>query len=59
MRSERIERRAAARLRVAAIVSWLRDLLHGLFPLPTADAPAGCDYAAAIEERYSKPRRCC
>jgi hypothetical protein len=37
----------------------LRDLLRGLFCLPTNDAPTGCDYAAALEERYSKPRRCC
>jgi len=37
----------------------LRDLVRGLFPLRTKDADAGCDYAREIEERYSKPRRCC
>jgi hypothetical protein len=40
-------------------LSALRDLLRGLFAAPTQDAPPGCDYAAAIEERYSRPRRCC
>ena len=38
---------------------WLADLLRGLFPLPTQDAPETCDYAELLEERYSKPRRCC
>jgi len=37
----------------------VRDLLRGLFGLPARDAAPGCNYAAAIEERYSKPRRCC
>ena len=40
-------------------LSALRDLLRGLFSLPTQSAPPDCDYAAVIEERYSKPRRCC
>ena len=40
-------------------LSDARDLLRGLFGLPAADAPRGCDYADTIEERYSKPRRCC
>lgn len=40
-------------------LSVLRDLLSGLFPLSTQDAPEGCDYAKTLEERYSKPRRCC
>ena len=35
------------------------DLLRGLFSLPTHDAPPQCDYAQTLEERYSKPRRCC
>jgi hypothetical protein len=35
------------------------DLLRGLFSQPTKDAPPGCDYAAALEERYRSPRRCC
>ena len=39
--------------------SALQDLLRGLFSLSTKSAPPGCDYAAVIEERYSKPRRCC
>ena len=43
----------------AAALAAVADLLRGLFSLPTADAPAGSDYAAAIEERYSRPRRCC
>ncbi len=42
-----------------AFLSAARDLLRGLFSLPTADAPADCDYARTLEERYSKPRRCC
>jgi hypothetical protein len=42
-----------------AFAAGARDLLRGLFPLSTTDAPGECDYAAAIEERYSKPRRCC
>jgi hypothetical protein len=37
----------------------LRDLLRGLFSLPTRDAAPGCDYARELEDRYSKPRRCC
>jgi len=44
---------------VTAFLSALRDLLRGLFGLPAGDAPPGSDYAATIEERYSKPRRCC
>jgi hypothetical protein len=40
-------------------ISALRDLLRGLFGLPSADAAAGTDYARTIEERYSRPRRCC
>ncbi|MEP6756845.1 MAG: hypothetical protein ABJA67_15180 [Chthonomonadales bacterium] len=35
------------------------DLWHGLFSLSTTDAPADEDYRKTIEERYSKPRRCC
>lgn len=42
-----------------AFLSAFRDLLRGLFSLPTADAEPGCDYAGVLEERYSKPRRCC
>ncbi len=42
-----------------AFISAMRDLFKGLFGLPTADAPKGFDYASTIEERYSKPRRCC
>jgi hypothetical protein len=42
-----------------AIRAALRDLLRGLFSQPTTDAPPDCDYAATLEERYSKPRRCC
>lgn len=37
----------------------LRDLWRGLFSLSTQDAPSQCDYAGLLEERYSKPRRCC
>lgn len=37
----------------------LRDLLRGLFGLSARDAVPGCDYAAELEERYRKPRRCC
>lgn len=40
-------------------LSGVRDLFRGLFSLPTHDAPKECDYARTIEERYSKPRRCC
>jgi hypothetical protein len=39
--------------------SALRDLLKGLFSLSTQDAPKDCDYAKTLEERYTKPRRCC
>lgn len=42
-----------------AIVPGLLDLVQGLFSLSTVDAPTGSDYAATIEQRYSKPRRCC
>ncbi len=42
-----------------AVVAAFRDLLRGLFSLPTHDAPPDCDYARTLEERYSKPRRCC
>lgn len=42
-----------------AFCGAFRDLLRGLFSLPTQDAPEGCDYAHTLEERYSKPRRCC
>ncbi len=41
------------------IWSAVHDLFRGLFALPTHDAPEGCDYAHTLEERYSKPRRCC
>ena len=41
------------------LVSAFRDLLRGLFSLPTHDAPPNCDYARTLEDRYSKPRRCC
>ena len=41
------------------IVNWLRDILLGLFSLSTKRAPAGCDYRRVLEDRYSKPRRCC
>ncbi|MCX6382024.1 MAG: hypothetical protein NT023_21535 [Armatimonadetes bacterium] len=39
--------------------SGFRDLLKGLFSLSTQSAPIDCDYAKTLEERYSKPRRCC
>ena len=42
-----------------AFFAALRDLLRGLFSLSTTDAEPGCDYAGVLEERYSKPRRCC
>lgn len=44
---------------MSGIVQAIRDLLRGLFSQPTHNAPVDCDYAAKIEERYSKPRRCC
>jgi hypothetical protein len=44
---------------LAAFGSGFRDLLRGLFSLPTQDADPDCDYARVLEERYSKPRRCC
>lgn len=44
---------------MSAFLDALRDLLRGLFPLPTADAAPECDYRAQLEERYSRPRRCC
>ncbi len=44
---------------MSSFISALSDLFRGLFCLPTADAPANCDYADTLEERYSKPRRCC
>lgn len=44
---------------LATFREGLRDLLRGLFSQPTTDAPPDCDYAATLEERYSKPRRCC
>jgi hypothetical protein len=45
--------------KMAEIWMAIRDLLRGLFSLPTHDAPTGCDYARTLEDRYSKPRRCC
>jgi hypothetical protein len=36
----------------------LRDLLRGLFTFPGRGGAAGAD-AAAIEERYRRPSRCC
>ena len=44
---------------IVSFASALCDLLRGLFSQPTGDAPEGCDYAELLEERYSKPRRCC
>ncbi len=44
---------------MTAFLSAVRDLFHGLFCLPTADAPTDTDYACTLEDRYSKPRRCC
>src|SRR5437868_6082220 len=44
---------------IAGFIAIFKDILRGLFPLSTADAPEGCDYAKVVEERYSKPRRCC
>lgn len=44
---------------IKAFLRGARDLMRGLFPLSTRSAPPDCDYAAALEERYSKPRRCC
>jgi hypothetical protein len=41
------------------LLAVFRDLLRGLFPLSTRSAPKGCDYARELEERYSRPRRCC
>ncbi len=46
-------------IRLSIFLSSARDLFRGLFSLSTKDAPEGCDYAAKLEERYSKPRRCC
>jgi len=43
----------------SSFLQIIRDLLRGLFSLPTADARPGCDYAQELEDRYSKPRRCC
>lgn len=40
-------------------LSAILDLLRGLFPLSTTLAPENCDYRTVLEERYSKPRRCC
>ncbi len=45
--------------RFRVILDAIRDLFKGLFPLSTADAAAGSDYASELEDRYSKPRRCC
>lgn len=44
---------------MTGFLTALRDLFRGLFSLPTKDAEPGCDYAGVLEERYSKPRRCC
>lgn len=44
---------------VRSVLSAGRDLLRGLFSLPTADAAPECDYRRTLEERYSRPRRCC
>ena len=42
-------------------IAWdiIRDLLRGLFSQPTTDAAPDCDYARELEDRYSRPRRCC
>jgi hypothetical protein len=62
----RISRSVASNIRIERLLRLIRpylracgDLLSGLFPLSTKDAPNDCDYAADIEHRYSSPRRCC
>jgi hypothetical protein len=44
---------------VRAIARAVRDLLLGLFAFPASRSVAGDDPAALLEERYSRPRRCC
>jgi hypothetical protein len=35
------------------------DLLRGLFAFPANRTPSGSSAVAAVEARYSRPRRCC
>jgi len=44
-----------------ALARAVADLLHGLFAFPGHSAPerGPATVAAAIEARYSRPRRCC
>ena len=37
----------------------LGELLRGLLAFPERRQVPGRDYAAALEERWAKPRRCC
>jgi hypothetical protein len=46
-------------MKVAPLVRALQDLLRGLFGFPDRPKVVETTVAAALEERYSRPRRCC
>ena len=42
-----------------ALLAAVVDLLRGLFAFPANRPVGGSSAAAAAEDRYSRPRRCC
>ena len=45
--------------RIARAKDLVHDLLRGLFAFPANRTPKGSSVVAAVEARYSRPRRCC